>query len=565
MTLSSVSPDNTGIAPANPVQSANELAFRTLIANAINASNTVVNGNTLVIDTIQTTNYIRNFDVAQLSTSANTIVILANAVIAWNNSGLGTQVTGWPAKTFNTSSNPVEMANNFVGYLWIIWDGASVKDYAITGRLAPPTPNYSLLGFYTIDGSGVVSITYLLERFYEKTNSVWTYPQYFNDGILGSDKYPINYLDAGDITRINTTQISAPYFAGKNSLNTGDIDISTAQTVDIATVGANGMGQTANQTGTITVNSGTATVTGTGTSFTTVFNVGDVITTSGNQSRRITIVTSNTALTVESNWGSNETGVTFRRGGRAPYTEYYLHASENGNIARYFLSERLTNPDLATGYTRFRHTGWVVLLDSSSNIFIAYKSSDYSKTTDNLAAYATRAWVNFDGNTAANVSGTYSQSGTTVTVTVPNHNHKAGHGIYASITSGAAGSEYRRVASVVDANTFTYGATSSLTTSGNITLNRRAIKASGNIANVTGGINTGLYIINLLNSMPDANYCVHANATSNAHPFGLIACEMSEEPANGGARGVNRLAVYTGDNNSDLGVNASNISVIVTR
>jgi hypothetical protein len=506
MTLSSVSPDNTGIAPANPVQSANELAFRSLVSAAINASNTVVNGNTLVIDTIQRTNYIRNFDVAQLSVSANTIVILANAVIAWNNT-TELEVTGWPAKTFNTSSNPVEMANNFVGYLWIIWDGASVKDYAITGRLAPPTPNYSLLGFYTIDGSGVVSITYLLERFYEKTNSVWTYPQYFNDGILGSDKYPINYLDAGDITRINTTQISAPYFAGKNSLNTGDIDISTAQTVDIATVGANGMGQTANQTGTITVNSGTATVTGTGTSFTTVFNVGDVITTSGNQSRRITIVTSNTALTVESNWGSNETGVTFRRGGRAPYTEYYLHASENGNIARYFLSERLTNPDLATGYTRFRHTGWVVLLDSSSNIFIAYKSSDYSKTTDNLVAYATRAWVNFDGTTAANVSGTYSQSGFTVTVTVANHGHKVGHVVQSDITSGTGVDGTYTVTAVTDANTFTYTAGTSLTTSGNITLNRRAIRASGNVANVAY-VAAGDYIINKINAMPDTNYLV---------------------------------------------------------
>jgi hypothetical protein len=504
MTLTNVSPDNTGIAPANPVQSGNELAFRSLVSAAINASNTVVNGNSLVIDTIQTTNYIRNFDVAQLSVSANTIVILANAVIAWNNT-TQLEVTGWPAKTFNTSSNPTEMANNFVGYLWIIWDGASVKDYAITGRLAPPTPNYSLLGFYTINGAGVVTITYLLERFYEKTNSVWTYPQYFNDGILGSDKYPINYLDAGNITRTNTTQISAPYFAGKNSLNSGDIDISTAQTVDIATVGANGIGQTANQTGTITVNSGTATVTGTGTSFTTVFNVGDVITTSGNQSRRITIVTSNTALTVESNWGSNETGVTFKRGGRAPNTEYYLHASENGNIARYFLSERLTNPDLATGYTRFRHTGWVVPLDASSNILVPYKLSDYSKTTDNLINYSIRAWVVFDGTTAANVSGTYSQSGFTVTVTVANHGHKVGHVMYNINGSGTMVPGVYTVTAVTDANTFTYTAGTSLTTSGTCTLQRRAIRASGNVANVPY-VTTGDYIVNFTNAMPDINY-----------------------------------------------------------
>jgi hypothetical protein len=186
MTLSSVSPDNTGIAPANPVQSANELAFRLAVANAINASNTVVNGNSLVIDAIQRTNYIRSFDVAQLSVGANTIAILSNAVIAWNNT-TELEVTGWPAKTFNTTSNPVEMANNFVGYLWIIWDGASVKDYAITSRLIAPAVNYSLLGLYSINGSGVVSITYALERFFESTPNYWRQPQTF---LGGFDRQP---------------------------------------------------------------------------------------------------------------------------------------------------------------------------------------------------------------------------------------------------------------------------------------------------------------------------------------------------------------------------------------
>lgn len=187
MTLSSVSPDNTGIAPANPVQSGNELAFRSLVSAAINASNTVVNGNSLVIDAIQRTNYIRSFDVAQLSVGANTIAILSNAVIAWNNT-TKLEVTGWPAKTFNTTSNPVEMANNFVGYLWIIWDGASVKDYAITSRLIAPAVNYSLLGLYSINGSGVVSITYALERFFESTPNYWRQPQTF----LGSISAPFN-------------------------------------------------------------------------------------------------------------------------------------------------------------------------------------------------------------------------------------------------------------------------------------------------------------------------------------------------------------------------------------
>lgn len=564
MTLVNVNPDNTGIAPNNSVQSANELAFRSLVSTAINNLNTEVNGAVLVLDSVQTGNYIRDFDENLLSTGSNSIVIQANAVVAWNNNSQ-VEVTGWLSKTFNTTSNPTEMANNFSGYLWIVWDGASTKDYAITGRLAPPTANYSLLGFYSINGSGVVSVTYLLERFYERSPYFNSNTQYFNGGISGTNKYPLNYRDCGNITRTNSTQLSAPYFAGKNSVNSGDIDISSAQTIDIATVGANGMSQSANQTGTITVSSGASTVTGTGTSFTTIFNVGDVITTAGGQSRRITIIASNTSLTVESNWSSNETGVTFKRGGRSPSTEYYLHASENGNIARYFLSTRLTNPDLATGYTRFRHTDWIIPLDSSSNILVPYKLSDVYKTTDNLSAYTCRAWVNFDGTTAANVSGTYSQSGTTVTVTVTNHGHKVGHRIYADATTGTAVDGYYTVATVTDANTFTYTAGTSLTTSGNITLNRRAIRGSGNVANVVYGTSVGFYIVNLINSMPDTNYSVSVITSNSAYPFSIIACEMSEEAANGGARGANRLAVYTGDNNTDTSANATNISVIVVR
>ena len=303
------------------------------------------------------------------------------------------------------------------------------------------------------------------------------------------------------------------------------------------------MGQTANQAGTITVNSGTATVTGTGTSFTTVFNVGDVITTSGNQSRRITIVTSNTALTVESNWGSNETGVTFRRGGRAPYTEYYLHASENGNIARYFLSERLTNPDLATGYARFRHTGWVVPLDSSSNILVPYKLSDYSRTTDNLINYAIRAWANFDGTTAANVSGTYSQSGTTtVTVTIANHGYKVGHRIYNLNVSGTMVSGIYTVASVIDANTFTYTAGTSLTTSGNCSLLRRAIRGSGNVSSVTYLNTTGEFIVNLTNALPDTNYMF---VTGVGGPSTGRTCTLTEDPY-GTTRFTNNMRMVTG-------------------
>jgi hypothetical protein len=90
---------------------------------------------------------------------------------------------------------------------------------------------------------------------------------------------------------------------------------------------------------------------------------------------------------------------------------------------------------------------------------------------------------------------------------VANHGHKVGHVVQSDITSGTGVDGTYTVTAVTDANTFTYTAGTSLTTSGNITLNRRAIRASGNVANVAY-VAAGDYIINKINAMPDTNYLV---------------------------------------------------------
>ncbi len=105
------------------------------------------------------------------------------------------------------------------------------------------------------------------------------------------------------------------------------IDIQPSTNLDIATTGLNGMAQSAALAGTVAVSSGTATVTGTGTSFDTAFQVGDVITTAGGQSRRIITISSATSITVESDWSSTESGVAYYRGGDAPNTDYYIYAA----------------------------------------------------------------------------------------------------------------------------------------------------------------------------------------------------------------------------------------------
>jgi hypothetical protein len=68
------------------------------------------------------------------------------------------------------------------------------------------------------------------------------------------------------------------------------------------------------------------------------------------------------------------------------------------------------------------------------------------------------------------LTGTYAQSGTTVTVTATAHGRIAGNTVYVEITSGNAVEGTYTVATVPNANSFTYTAGTSLTTSGNLYL-----------------------------------------------------------------------------------------------
>jgi hypothetical protein len=138
-----------------------------------------------------------------------------------------------------------------------------------------------------------------------------------------------------------------------------------------------------------------------------------------------------------------------------------------------------------------------------------------------------KAWVNFDGTANTNLSGTYSQSGTVVTVTATAHGLIAGSTIYADITSGTGVDGTYTVASAAT-NTFTYNAGTSLTTSGNITLIRNTIRASYNVSSITDNA-VGDYTVNFTTAMTDANYCItHSVGSTNsvdadddggAHPF----------------------------------------------
>ena len=139
-------------------------------------------------------------------------------------------------------------------------------------------------------------------------------------------------------------------------------------------------------------------------------------------------------------------------------------------------------------------------IDTSGNLLF---NSGYGSVA---TAYGCRAWVNFDGTSnSANQTGTYSQTGTTVTVSITAHGYATGQEAFLDFTSGTAVDGVYSV-TVVDADTFTV-TQASRTTSGNVTNRRNPIRASGNVSSISDN-GAGDYTVNFTTAMPDTNYCV---------------------------------------------------------
>jgi hypothetical protein len=129
--------------------------------------------------------------------------------------------------------------------------------------------------------------------------------------------------------------------------------------------------------------------------------------------------------------------------------------------------------------------------------------------TGTAPIYGVRAWVNFDGTTAANIGGTYVRASTTVTVTTTvDHGLIVGHKVYLDFTSGTPSIPTDGafvVTGITSSTIFTVTHGTSGATSGAVTLNRRLIRASGNVANVSL-LATGKYAVNFTTALPNANY-----------------------------------------------------------
>lgn len=166
---------------------------------------------------------------------------------------------------------------------------------------------------------------------------------------------------------------------------------------------------TGNLSGTVSCTGGTAAVTGSSTTFNTDFCIGDIINFAGGQSGVVASITSNTALTLQSNLTTTVSGVNYtgqgpqsysiaaiasntsltlsqaaRRtatntthtwGGWAPVTFYYLYAIIQNTLsgAGFILTtnnaaggQSLVN--LPTGYTYYRQMAFALLTDAYGNI-----------------------------------------------------------------------------------------------------------------------------------------------------------------------------------------------------
>jgi hypothetical protein len=138
------------------------------------------------------------------------------------------------------------------------------------------------------------------------------------------------------------------------------------------------------------------------------------------------------------------------------------------------------------------------------------------------------ATVNFDGTTAANLTGTFTRALAIVTANVTAHGHLVGHRIYfvgAGVTSG-----WYTVATVADANTFTFDSgVSGAIGSTACTLQRRSIRSSINVQSVAYA-STGNFAINFINFSLNANYNVIGTATDA--PTVIIA-HWSTTPSTG--------------------------------
>ena len=186
---------------------------------------------------------------------------------------------------------------------------------------------------------------------------------------------------------LSNTTLSVAQIVTRDSGGNSSIIKSGTTTVDISTTGLNGIAQSANLTGNVTVTSGSNAVSFS-TSQAAQLQANDVIVTAGGQARKL-ISVSGTSAVAESQFSTTETNVTFKRGGRASFytantsgtvgtAHYWLYAISDGVTPGLILSTRNvakgdTLVDLPAGYILSRLLPFAVTLyniSTASGVYI---------------------------------------------------------------------------------------------------------------------------------------------------------------------------------------------------
>lgn len=161
-----------------------------------------------------------------------------------------------------------------------------------------------------------------------------------------------------------------------------------------------------------------------------------------------------------------------------------------------------------------------------------------------------KAWVNFNG---VPVSGTYSRTGNTVTVTITAHGMTTGMVANLDFTTGTA-TDGSYAVTVTGVDTFTVQDPASGATSGNVTRNLY-IRASQGVSSITYNGN-GDYTVNLSPAVSDANYAALATAGDTA---------LTRLAAHTRIFGASSFRVYVINHGNNIFSNAEFVSASVIR
>lgn len=188
-------------------------------------------------------------------------------------------------------------------------------------------------------------------------------------------------------------------------------------------------------------------------------------------------------------------------------------ASYPGKILTFFKTTTDTNTITISGIVG--STSTTLNFQNDSETIVSNGSAWQQRNKFSQPSYALRAWAVIDQSASADISGTYAQSTTQITITITNHGVKVGQVVYMDFTSGTAVDAAATVVTVIDANTFTVNS-GSATTSGNVTLRRHAFQ--GKNIDFVSDAGAGISIVNFIRPMQTTNYAV--TATRRAYSSG---------------------------------------------